>query len=230
MPGISPWPGALTDRPCSTAPLRASARVVVAMSTSALFTLTASPVVAATPAVWVWPKSTLTNAFMSTNGALTVAPSTVAVVASRAMFSAMPTPIAAPTMPTATLTWVRSISARTWVSALISTLPSAPTLPVPEIRALTLLRVVLVTRTPAPAAAMPPPTATEAVTASRPLNSVFSTATTETASCAPTFLPLAVSIYALTSLAATLSTSVTARARFKPKFPGTGSEAATATP
>ena len=194
MPGVSPRPGVLTDRPCNVAPLRASARVVVAMSTSALFTLTARPVVAATPAVCVWAKSTLTSAFRSTSGALTVVASTVAVVVSRAMFSAMPTPIAAPTTPTATLTCVRSISARTWVSALTSTLPSAPTLPAPEIRALTLLRVLLVTRTPAPDAAMPPPTATEAVTASRPLNSVFSTATTETASCAPTFLPLAVLI------------------------------------
>ncbi|KAG1221598.1 hypothetical protein G6F68_020879 [Rhizopus microsporus] len=35
---------------------------------------------------------------------------------------------------------------------------------------------------------------------------------------------------ALTWFSATLSTSVTARARFRPKLPGTGSEAATATP
>ena len=113
MPGAVPRPGDVTDTPVSTAPFLASASVVVAMSTSALLTLTASPVVAATPAVWVWLKSTLTSAFMSTTGAATLAPSTDAVVVSRAMFSAMPTPTATPTMPTATLTCVRSICAVT---------------------------------------------------------------------------------------------------------------------
>ena len=191
MPGVTPRPGVVTDTPVSTAPLRASASVVAPMSTSALLTLTASPVVAATPAVCVWLKSTLTSALRSTIGAATVAPSTVAVVVSREMFSAMPTPTATPTMPTATLTCVRSICAAMRVSALISTLPNAPTLPAPVTRALTLLRVVFVTRTPAPEAAIPPPTATDAVTASSPLKSVCCSASTETASYAPTFLPLA---------------------------------------
>ncbi|KAG1386391.1 hypothetical protein G6F60_014492 [Rhizopus arrhizus] len=152
------------------------------MSTSALLTLTASPVVAATPAVWVWLKSTATSALRSTTGAETAAPSTEAVVVSREMFSAMPTPTATPTMPTATLTCVRSISAVILVSALMSTLPKAPTWPPPETRALTLLRGLSVTRTPAPEAAMPPPTAPEAVPASSPLKFVVSSASTDTAS------------------------------------------------
>ncbi|CAB3643701.1 hypothetical protein LMG3431_02343 [Achromobacter pestifer] len=230
MPGVIPRPAVVVDMPCSKAPFVACASVVVPMSTKALLTLTAKPVVAATPAVWVWLKSTLTSAFMSTTGAMTLAPSTVAVVVSRAMFSAIPTPIAAPITPTATLTWVRSISAVTLVSALISTLPSDPTLPGPEILALTLLRVLLVTRTPAPDAAMPPPTATDAVTASRPLKLVCSSASTDTASFAPMSLPLTVLMYALTVLAASLSTKVTASARLKPNEPGTGNEAETATP
>ena len=169
----------VTPTPLSTAPLRASASVVAPISTFALLTFTARPVVAATPAVWVRLKSTATSASTLTLGADTCASDTEAVVVSREMFSAMPTPTAAPITPTATLTWVRSISASTLVSAFTASAPRAPTLPLPVMRALTLLRVLLVTRTPAPAPATPALAATEAVTASRFLNCVFSSASTD---------------------------------------------------
>ena len=168
----------VTPTPLSTAPLRASASVVAPISTFALLTFTARPVVAATPAVWVRLKSTATSASTLTLGADTCASDTEAVcVAGDVLRDAHAHRRADHAHGHADL---GQVDFRQHIGGgLHGQRAQRAHLAIAGDARADVMRVLLVTRTPAPAPATPALAATEAVTASRFLNCVFSSASTD---------------------------------------------------